>query len=51
MRFFIVNIAMGSVNIAVFSVLYFLTMLSFAIDDYFVFKPEDVVINILDTGG
>ena len=42
---------MGSVDITVFSVLYFLTMLSLAIGDYFVFKPEDVVINILDTGG
>ena len=47
--FFIVNAILGSVDVTLFSSIYFLIMLSFAIGDYLIFKPKVDEINVSDT--
>ncbi len=47
--FFIVNASLGNIDVTLFSSIYFLIMLSFAIGDYLVFKPRADEINVSDT--
>ena len=47
--FFIVNASLGNIDVTLFSFIYFLIMLSFAIGDYLVFKPRADEISVSDT--
>ena len=47
--FFILNAGLGNIDVTLFSSIYFLIMLSFAIGDYLVFKPKVDEINVSDT--
>ena len=47
--FFILNVGLGNIDVTLFSSIYFLIMLSFAIGDYLVFKPKVDEINVSDT--
>ena len=47
--FFIVNASLGKIDVTLFSSIYFLIMLSFAVGDYLVFKPRADEISVSDT--
>ena len=47
--FFIVNASLGNIDVTLFSFIYFLIMLSFAMGDYLVFKPRADEISVSDT--
>ena len=47
--FFTVNASLGNIDVTLFSSIYFLIMLSFAIGDYHIFKPKEDEINVSDT--